>query len=187
MTDFTIHTEETVADDAKETLAKVKAFYGFVPNLLGGLIEAPVAAQAYMDLTKAVKDSSFTPSERHVVWFTLNNFHNCHYCMAAHTAIAHGDKIPQEEIDTARAGGSYTDPKLEALRVFTLQIAEQRGWVDDKAVEAFLAAGFTKRNVFEVITVTAHKVMSNYANHLLETPLDPPFQQFEWSKQEDAA
>jgi len=37
-------------------------------------------------------------------------------------------------------------------------------------VESFLRAGFTKANVFEVVTIAATKVISNYTNHIAHTP-----------------
>ena len=78
--------------------------------------------------------------------------------------------------------GVYDDPKLEALRVFTLILTENRGWAAPEAVEAFLAAGFNRQNVLEIIVVIAHKVLSNYTNHLAEPPLDAAFGQFIWTK-----
>ena len=37
---------------------------------------------------------------------------------------------------------------------------------------AFLGAGFTKRNVLEVVLVVATKTISNYVNHIAHTPND---------------
>ena len=69
MTEFMIHTKETTDGARRKTLDAVEKTYGFVPNLLAGLVESPAAARAYLDLGKAVGDTSFTPTERHVAWF----------------------------------------------------------------------------------------------------------------------
>ena len=61
---------------------------------------------------------------------------------AFHTLLAKGEKVPEDVIETARAVGSYEDPKLEALRVFTLNLVENRGWTSPEGLEAFLATGF---------------------------------------------
>ena len=119
--------------------------------------------------------ASFTPTERHVVWFTINAYHDCHYCMAAHTLLAKGEKVPEDVIETARAVRSYEDPKLEVLRVFALNLVENRGWVAPEGLEAFLGAGFTKQNVLEIVAVIAHKVLSNYTNYIVDTPVDDAF------------
>ncbi len=72
--------------------------------------------------------------------------------------------------------------RLEALRTFTLKVVRNRGNVDDNAVQAFLDAGFTKRQILEVVLGVAQKVMSNYTNHLANTPVDAPFKMFAWHK-----
>ena len=182
MTTFTIHTTDSAPAGSKERLAAAQQHYGRIPNLYGVLAEAPIAVEAYDMLGGLLMQASFTPTERHVVWFTINAYHDCHYCMAAHTLLAKGERVPEDVIETARAAGSYEDPKLEALRVFTLKAVENRGWVSPEDLDAFLAAGFTKQNVLEIVVVIAHKVLSNYTNHIVATPVDDAFKQFTWTK-----
>lgn len=187
MTDFPIHSETDHPEGSAEVISQVKANYGFVPNLLGALSEAPSVAKAYMDLGKALANSSLTPEERHVAWFTANTYHSCDYCMAAHTGMAKGEKISDEVIETARNGGTYSDPHLQALKEFVTAMLDDRGWVSSETVDKFLDAGFTKRNVHEVTLVLAHKTLSNYTNHLVHTPVDDAFQKFEWKPAAQAA
>ena len=47
-------------------------------------------------------------------------------------------------------------------------------------MQTFLDAGFTKRNILEVILGYSQKIMSNYTNHIADTPVDKPFQKFAW-------
>ena len=182
MSDFTVHTHETAPAAAHPALDAARAAFGKVPNLIGVLAEAPAAAEAYLDLSRLVGETSFTPTERHVVWFTINAENGCDYCMAAHTAIAKGERIDPEVVATARAVGSYDDPRLEALRRFSLAVVRERGWVGQAELDAFFAAGYGRQQVLEVVLIAAHKTLSNYANHIARTPLDEPFQAFEWSK-----
>ena len=72
--------------------------------------------------------------------------------------------------------------RLEALRDFTLSVVRGRGEVDESEVQAFIDAGFTQRQILEVVLGVAQKVMSNYTNHLTRTPVDAPFQPFAWNK-----
>ena len=187
MSAFEVHTLETAPEAARPALETAKAKFGMVPNLIGALAESPAAADAYLALGEAVGRTSFTPTERHVVWFTINAEHECTYCMAAHTAIAHSEKIDQAVVDTARELGEYDDPRLETLRQFTLKVVRQRGWVSPEEVDEFLDAGFTRAQVLEVITIAAHKTISNYTNHLVETPVDAPFAKFAWTAPQPAA
>jgi alkylhydroperoxidase family enzyme len=49
-------------------------------------------------------------------------------------------------------------------------------------VDAFLAAGYTRQNVLEVILGVATKVRSNYTNHIVHTELDGFMAGKEWTK-----
>ncbi len=187
MSSFPIHTAESHPDHATEVIGHVKDKYGFVPGLLGALSESPSAAGAYLTLGEAMRNSSFTPTERHVVWFTINTIHECHYCMAAHTGIAKSEKIADDVIDAARAGADYDDARLQALKVFTTKMVLERGWVQPADLDAFFAAGYTRQSALDVVLAISHKVLSNYTNHLVETPVDAPFAQYEWAPPAAAA
>lgn len=181
MSHFSVHTPASAPAGSRKHLEAAQQRYGRVPNLYGTLAEAPIAVEAYDTLGSLLMRSSFTPSERHVAWFAVNAYHDCRYCMAAHTAIALGEKVPRDVIDTARAVRPYEDPKLEALRLFTLNLVENRGWAAPEATETFLGAGFTRQHMLELVVLIAHKVVSNYTNHLAQTPVDPAFAAHAWN------
>lgn len=77
--------------------------------------------------------------------------------------------------------------RLEALRDFTLAVVRNRGNVADADVRAFLDAGYTQRQILEVILGVAQKVMSNYTNHLAQTPVDEPMRAFAWERKPQKA
>ena len=58
------------------------------------------------------------------------------------------------------------DPKDRALVVFAQSITKKGGRPDEAEVQAFLNAGFTKQQIFEVILIVSIKTLSNYINHL---------------------
>lgn len=187
MSRFTIHTAETAPEASRPVLEAAKGKYGRVPNLIGALSESPAAARAYLQMSELAAQTSFTPTERHVVWFTINAEHGCDYCMAAHTAIAASEGIDAGVVETAREVGEYDDRRLETLRRFTLRLVRERGWVGDEAVEAFVAEGFNRAQVLELVTLIAHKVISNYTNHLVSTPVDAAFSRHAWQPPARAA
>ena len=182
MTDFTIHTQETAPAASKPLLDKSLKAFGRVPGLHGVLAEAPKALEAYQILGTLFKDTSLTTIEQHVVWLTINYENDCGYCVPAHTGLAKFDGVPDAVIKALRNGTPIADPKLESLRAFTVQVVNQRGWVADNDVQAFLDAGYTHQQILEVILGLAHKVISNYTNHLAKTPVDAGFKQFAWKK-----
>lgn len=183
MSRFQVHTAET-APQAKALITGAQQAFGFLPNLLGTMAEAPALLEGYMTLAGIFDKSDLSPTERQIILMVNNRLNGCTYCMSAHTAIAKSQGVPDEVINTLRDGTELADPKLEALRTFAIKINESRGWPDQSDIDALLAAGYTNRTVLEVILGTALKVMSNYTNHIAETPLDSAFAAVEWTEAE---
>jgi uncharacterized peroxidase-related enzyme len=187
MTNFTIHTQETAPQGSKEVLAGAEKAFGFVPNLMATLAESPAAVEAYATLMGIFDKSDFTATERQVVLMTNNRLNCCTYCMAAHSTISKMQGVPADVIADLRAGTQLNDSKLEALRTFTIKIVESRGYATEADIEAFVAAGYTKGNILEVILGTSLKTLSNYSNHVANTPVDDAFQADSWSSDDTAA
>ncbi len=181
MTDFAVHTIET-AGDSKPLLEKSKKAYGFVPNLHAVMAESPALLEAYQTVAEIFDNkTNLSPTERQIIAMTNNRLNGCTYCMAAHTSIMQGLKVDEDVITALREGTPIADPKLEALRVYAEKVNLSRGWPDESDIEALLAAGYTKQTVFDVIVGTAYKVLSNYTNHIAQTPLDKGFAKNAWS------
>jgi len=181
MTEFKTHTIESAPAHAKPFLQGAKDAYSFVPNLLGNMASAPALLEGYMALANIFDKTDLSETERQIILMTNNRLNGCTYCMAAHTTISQMAKVPDDVIEALRSNTPIADPKLEALRTFAAVINESRGWPSDAQVAAFLSAGYTEQNVLEVILGTSLKVMSNYTNHIAQTPIDQAFKPNEWS------
>lgn len=187
MTDFTLHDQDSAPEDSKPLLENSQKAFGMIPSLHAVMAEAPGLLEGYQRLHALFQDSSFDKDELTVVWQSINVEHACHYCVPAHTGIAKNMGVDDEITEALRNETKLPNDRLEALRDFTLAVVRGRGNVDEAAMKAFLDAGFTKRQVLEVVLGVSQKVMSNYVNHLAETPVDKPFQKFEWTKAQDKA
>lgn len=181
MTQFTMHTVETAPEGSKPFLQTAQTAYGFVPNLLGVMAEAPAVLEGYMTLAGIVGKTDLSETERQIILMTNNRLNGCEYCMAAHTTISQGAGVAADVIEALRNNTPIADPKLEALRQFSIAVNESRGWPTDAQVAAFLAAGYTKQTVLEVVLATAFKVISNYTNHIADTEVDAAFAPNAWS------
>jgi AhpD family alkylhydroperoxidase len=186
MTQFTAHTIDTAPEAARPIFEGVKAAFGFVPNLQAHMAESPELLAGYTALWDLFSKTTLTAHEQQVVYLTSNFENECHYCMAGHTTLAKMQKMDAAVIEALRAGTPLPDARLEALHRFTGAVVRKRGWVPDEEVDAFLAAGFTQRNVLEVVLGVATKVMSNYTNHIVHTPLDAFMKGNEWQAPEAA-
>ena len=181
MSNFKVHTIAESSGARKKALEEIGKRYGKVPNVIGAMAESPAAVKGYIGLIDAMRQANFSNTELHVIWFTINVAHSCHYCMSAHSQWAEREAVSQKVIETARAGLPYEDKRLEALRAFTKTMVDKRGWAKEEELEAFLSAGFTQENIFEVIAAIAYKTMTNYTNHIAEPDLDELYHDHRWS------
>lgn len=180
MTDFPKHTMDTAPEDSKPILEGVQKGLGFVPNMLGYMAESPALLKGYTTLNGIFEKTGLSPTEQQIVLLSVSRSNSCHYCMAAHTSIAQMQKIPSDIIRALRDGTSIEDAKLEALRTFTSFLVDRQGYAEQSDIDAFLAAGYTKQNVFDVILGVGLKTLSNYTNHIVDTEVDDAFAANVW-------
>lgn len=182
MSDFTIHTIESAPEASKPMLEDSLNLFGMIPNLHGVLAEAPELLDAYKQLHDWFQNSSLNAEELTVVWQTINVEHECHYCVPAHTAIAGMMKVDPAISEALRNETELPTEKLEVLRETTLEMVRSRGRLTDEQIEKFKTVGYSNRQLLEIVLGLSQKVISNYVNHLADTPVDAPFQQFAWKK-----
>jgi uncharacterized peroxidase-related enzyme len=178
-----IHTIQTAPETSKPVLIEAEKKYRFVPNLFGVFAESPLAVNAYLRLSGLIQSqSSLSPQEQQVVMLAVSFENGCDYCMAAHSAGAAMAQTPPDVIQALRDGKWPGDSKLAALVAFARAVVQQRGWVNDADTSAFLAAGYTRAQILDVIVIVALKTISNYTNHVAHTPLDAAFTGQKWTR-----
>ncbi|MGH1339721.1 MAG: carboxymuconolactone decarboxylase family protein [Aureispira sp.] len=182
MSTLQVHTIETAPEASKPLLEESVQSFGMLPGLHGVLAGSPQALEAYKTLHQFFASSSFNAAEQTVVWQTINVEHECHYCVPAHTGIAHMMKVDPALTEALRNQETIADAKLQALHETTLSIVRNRGKISDAELEKFYAAGYGEQQVLEIIIGLAQKTISNYTNHIANTPIDAPFKKFAWSK-----
>ncbi|MEM8997879.1 MAG: carboxymuconolactone decarboxylase family protein, partial [Acidobacteriota bacterium] len=167
---------------SKATLEATQKAYGFLPNLFGTMATSPALVEAYAALSKIFGSTSFSPTEQQIVLLATSELNGCTYCMAAHSVVAKMSKVPDDVIDALRSNTPLADAKLEALRRLTVAVVESRGWPSEDVVQAFHDAGYTPAQYLEVVLGIGLKTLSNYTNHIAQTPLDDAFEPAAWSK-----
>lgn len=183
MSSFKIHNLETAPAKSKELLEGSLKGFGMIPNLHGVMAESPAVLEAYKTVHRLFsQETSFSAEEQTVIWQTINVANKCHYCVPAHTAIAHSQKVDAGITESLRNNAPLADAKLEALRKMTRNVIQNSGNVESSAVQEFEAAGYTNKHMLEIFLGYSQKIMSNYTNHVAQTPVDEPFKAFAWQE-----
>ncbi len=187
MSEFKVHTVDTAPEQSVAFLQEAQQAFGFVPNLIGVFAESPAVVEAYLTLSRIFDKSSLSPVERQVAILSISRINECDYCMASHSVIASMQKVPANVIQAIRNDHPIVDAKLEALRMFAATLIEKHGWLSEDDVTAFRSAGYSHGQILEVVLAASLKTLSNYANHLVETPLDDAFASRAWQPIKNSA
>ena len=175
MADFPLHSRATAPSASKPFIEQAQATAGYVPALVGQMAESPQLLEGYFALSAIFAKSTFTAAEQQLVLLAVSVEHDSHYCTPAHAHRARAAALPEADIRSIRDRRPLPDPRLEALRSFAVRMVRERGFLSDAEIAAFIAAGFTRAQALDVVLAVGLKTLSNYVNHLAETPLDPPF------------
>ena len=175
MSEFTTHTIDTAPLASKPLLQKTEQQLGFIPNLMAVMAESPATLESYLSLANLFDKTSFTVTERQLILLSISRYRNCCYCLAAHGSIAKMQKIPTEIVNAVYYKQALNDKKLEALRIFTHAVLEAQGWVNQKSLSAFYESGYNQQHVLEMILAISFKTLSNFINHINDTPIDKEF------------
>jgi uncharacterized peroxidase-related enzyme len=179
-------TLENANEAQKPQLEKSLKEMGMIPNMYANMVNSPGVMEMYaIGYDRFRKNSGFSPVEQEVIFVTISVANGCEYCTAAHSFIADKmSKVPKEVTDAIRNGEQIPDAKLKALSEFTKVMFEKRGNPSQEDVKAFLEAGFQEKQILEIILALAVKTLSNYSNHIFQTPVDEAFSSRIWAKHE---
>ena len=163
----------TAPEMSKPMLERVQKSFGFIPNLVAIFANNPTVLEGYLALGRVFEKSSFSPRERQLILLAASVENKCNYCAAAHSAIAKSLLTPLEVIAAVHDNTPVPDAKLNALVSLVRELVRERGYAKAKTIQKFLAVGYTKNQVMEILLGIALKTISNYLDHISPTPLDP--------------
>ena len=168
---------DNAPEKSRPLLEKIQKSFKFIPNLFGVFANSPVLFEGYLELEGTFEKGTLSAVERQIVLLAASVENSCRYCTAAHSTLLKSFMhVPAEVVSAIRSNQPLPDPKAHALVALTKEIVAKRGHVGEQTVDNFLAAGYRKDQVLEVLMGVALKTMSNYLDHISPTELDAAFQ-----------
>lgn len=186
--EYQVYSSDTAPQESKQTVGKFISAWGFLPNLGGVLAESPAALELLWQGYSALSSkATLSAIEQNIVAIAVSREGRCNYCVAAHSTLAAGAGLDSQTLDAVRSGQALQDNKLEALRATAQRLAQGHGWLTAAEKARFLAAGYSKGQLLEVIGWASLKTLTNYVNHVAQTPIDAQWQGQRWEHAEPVA
>ena len=175
MTRLTTLKPSEATGETAAVFGQIKAALGKVPNAYATIgTHSPAGLAAMLNVDAAIAASSLDQADIETVRLAVSALSGCDYCLAAHTMLGRMSGLTPEVMKNIRAGRVSGDARRDALLSFVRSIATTRDTVPADVLQAVLAAGYTERQVIEIILVMTSILFTNLVNRVNDTTLDFP-------------
>ncbi|WP_457587734.1 carboxymuconolactone decarboxylase family protein [Ensifer canadensis] len=156
-----------------ELLGSIHATFGATPNMFKAVANSPAALNSMWGSFGALGGGRLGAKLGEQIAVAVADRNDCHYCLAAHTALGRKAGATAQEMADAQRGHS-NDPKTAAVLSFVRTLVERRGQASDADVKTLRDAGFDDQDIVEIIAHVALNLFTNYVNVALAVPVDFP-------------
>ena len=177
---FPVNTLDSAPEQSKSALQTLHSAFGFIPNIAAAMSTSPILTQSLVGLFGNVHGGSFSEPQIQVVLLTNAVTNGAAWPVAFHSFLALQAGIKAADVEAFRNGKLPEDPQLGALSNLAKTLIEKRGRISDNDGERFLAQGFGRDHLLEVVSIVAASAITNYTASITEPPLEPQFQPYAW-------
>jgi alkylhydroperoxidase family enzyme len=180
MPTYPIHTMASAPENSKPGLEQLQQAFGVVPNIAAAIASSPKLINSLVGVFQQVHSSSLTEQEIQIVLLTDAVANASRYAVAFHSTLGLQQGVSPEEIGAIRERRAPADKRFAALSTLAKTLIEKRGHLSEQELDSFMAAGFSKEQVLEVIAIVAASTITNYAGTITNPPLEDSFRQYAW-------
>ncbi|HAS43844.1 MAG TPA: alkylhydroperoxidase [Microscillaceae bacterium] len=173
MKNLEILSREQVAPETQGIFDALKKKVGMVPNLYATTAHSHAGLVSLLTLGENLDGGEFNAKEGEAIALAVAETNACTYCLSAHTAIGKMVGFNEDETVQLRTG-EIADAKLSALTKLAKSLTENRGHADQALIDNFLAAGYSKAALVELVGHVVKNTFTNYINHIADTTVDFP-------------
>lgn len=151
-------------EDVRERIEEETDRAGFTPNVFPAFAYRPAHFRAFFEYHDALIDQTeLERSEIEMIVVTVSGVNDCLYCVVAHGALVRiyaEDPLLADQLATNYRSAELTKRHREML-AFAVKLTESPGDIDDEDIQSLLDAGFSRKAVWDIASVTAFYNLSN--------------------------
>ncbi len=164
---------QSAEGNTKQLLESAKQNLGKEINLIGGLANAPIVLESYLNFFGNMNHGVLDTQLKEKIALVSAGFNQCDYCTSAHTYIGKAKGLSDEELN-ANLKGISSDPKSDVALKFAQKLIETRGNVSEADIKTLQEHGFNLEEIIEILGHVVLNTFSNYFNNAFETDIDFP-------------
>jgi len=180
MPNYPVHTIASAPEKSKPALEQLQKAFGVLPNLPAVIANSPKLINSLVGLFGQVHSPGLSEAENQIILLTDAVTNSSTYAVAFHTALALQHGVSSEETTAIRDRRLPANKRFAALSKLAKTLIEKRGHLSEQELDSFIAAGFTKEQVLEVIAIVAASTITNYTGTIANPPVEDAFRQHTW-------
>lgn len=180
MPNYPLQTIASAPEKSKPALEQLQKAFSILPNLPAVIANSPKLINGLVGLFARVHSPGLSEAENQIVLLTDAVTNSSAYAVAFHTTLALQQGIGSEETNAIREGRLPKDKRFAALSNLAKTLIEKRGHLSEQELASFIAAGFNREQVLEVIAIVAASTITNYTGTIANPPLEEAFQKHAW-------
>lgn len=154
-----------LSEDMERYFAKCDSKLGFVPNVLKAYAFDRNRLEAFVKMVDDLMlgDSALTKLEREMIAVVVSSVNHCHYCLVSHGAAVRylsGDPHLGDTLVANYRAAPISD-RQRAMLDFAWKITSSPAEIDDGDRQKLRDAGFSDRDIWDIVTVAGFFNMSN--------------------------
>ncbi len=173
MPNLPLKNPEATTGEHKELFDNINGAFGAIPNMFKTIGNSSAALESMWTSFGALGKGVLGAKLGEQIAVLIADINNCEYCLAAHTVLGQNAGATQQEMADAQAGNA-SDPKTQAALNFAAKLVRNRADVTKGDVEEVRAAGFSNKEIAEILAHVALNIFTNYTNVAFDVDVDFP-------------
>jgi uncharacterized peroxidase-related enzyme len=167
---FSVPKLKDLPKDVRARIKLVQEKTGFVPNVFLVLARRPDEFRAFFAYYDALitKESGLSKAEKEMIVVATSAANHCTYCVVAHGALLRifsNNPLLGDQVAINHRNADLS-PRERAMLDAAMKLAREPQCFGEDDVEALLAHGFTREDVWDIGAITAFFALSNRMAHL---------------------
>jgi uncharacterized peroxidase-related enzyme len=164
---------EKASRDSQQIFGELRTKIGMVPNLFQVIGHSASALKNFLSFDQGLSQDGLSKRELELINLHVSELNGCGYCLSAHTAIAAGAGLGQNEILDARNGRSQA-AKEQALLNFVRRIVRTGGATAQTELSELREHGYSDSDVVNIIAAISLKHFTNAVAIVSQVEIDFP-------------
>ena len=166
-------------EETRPALVSILEEQGYVPHLYRLMAMSPALMAGWTGLQSAL-ETTLDPQMRNAIALAVSYVSACKYCISGHSYMSERfTRQCMRDPDLQRRSDAESGRRAAAAR-FASALVSTRGQMSDRDLDEVRSAGFTDREILEIVAASAQFLLTNMLAGVAQLDIDVPNGEYGW-------